>query len=112
MTRLEVALVRLHVRIVNLGELVSPLIGPPVLWEGDLDYEGPADDDAICAWLFAQLNRGSGDVRERLDAVGYYHPPALAVDDLIAFSDAGAPPIDREVKLYRVRVGGEFIRLR
>ena len=103
---------RLHVRIVDLEELASPLIGPPVLWEGDLDYDGPADDDAISAWLYERLNRHTGDARERLRSVGYYHPPALAVDDLIAVADAEAPPIDRVVKLYRVGDGGEFIRLR
>ena len=103
---------RLHVRIVNVEELASPLIGPPVMWEGDLDYDGPGDDAAICEWLFQRLNRYSGDARERLDSVGYYHPPALSVGDLIAFADVAAPPIDREVKLYRVDDGGKFIRVR
>jgi hypothetical protein len=41
--------VRLHVRIVSIEELVSPLIGSPVVWEGDLDCDDPGDDDAICA---------------------------------------------------------------
>ena len=103
---------RLHVRIVNLEALASPLIGPPALWEGDFDYDGPGDDAAICQWLFQRLNGYTGDARERLDSVGYYRVPVLSVGDLITFADATAPPIDREVKLYRVDDGGKFIRLR
>src|SRR3954469_18397676 len=103
---------RLHVRIVSLEELASPLIGPPVMWEGDFDYDGPAHDAAICEWLFQRLNRYTGDARERLSSVGYYHAPAVAGGDLIAFANAAVPPIDREVKLYRVEDGGRFVRLR
>jgi hypothetical protein len=59
---------RLHVRIVNLEELASPLIGPPVMWEGDLDYDGPADDAAIASgsfsgWTATPATRASGWTR-------------------------------------------------
>jgi hypothetical protein len=102
---------KLHVRIVSIEELASPLIGPPILWEGDLDYDGPGDDDAICGWLYARLNRYTGDVRDRWNSVGYYRPPLLSVGDLVTFADSAVPPIDREVKLYRVGNDGEFVRL-
>jgi hypothetical protein len=36
------------------------------------------------------LDRYTGDARERLDSVGYYHAPALSVGDLIAFADVAA----------------------